>query len=373
MKTLLLDEQLRKNIGTNAFEVCKNNYNTVQTGHRLANYLNSISRKHIGFFIPSFQISAEIRVVLMHSLFLQENGHDVDLILPESHINIFEFQGHKFNVIGLKNGNITCQYDILVATFYTTLSKVLSYQKTKRRLYLVQNYETNFYDNGKIFRIIAEKTYNIPFGVEYITISKWCKAWLFEKYGINSRFAPNGINISSFKEHKRNLKKQKIRILIEGNNSDSFKNVDESFKIIEKLDKNKYEIWYMSYGELPKNWYRVDKFIIKIPFENVNQIYENCDILIKSSLLESFSFPPLEMMATGGYCIVTSNNGNKEYLKDKKNCLLYKLGDIDSAIQCLEKLISNEDLQQYLYENGLATAKNRDWAKFKDKIISLYE
>ena len=372
MKNLLLDEHLRKTIGTNAFEICKREYNTIETGHRLINYFNSFGKKHIGFFIPSLQISGGIRVVLVHSIFLQEKGYDVDLIVPESEINIFEFQGHKFNVIGLKKGSIMCQYDILVATLYTTLYPVLSYIKTKRKLYLVQSYETDFFRNGEIFRIIAEKTYNMPFGIEYITVSKWCKTWLFEKYGINSRFAPNGIYLSFFEEHKRNLKKEKIRILIEGDNSVYFKNVDESFKIVEKLDKNRFEIWYMSYGGKPKNWYRVDKFLNKIPYEKVNQVYEKCDILIKSSILDSFSFPPLEMMATGGYSIVASNSGNKEYLKDKENCLLYELGDINSAIQCIEKLISNEDLQHHLYENGLVTSKKRDWVNFKNKILSLY-
>jgi glycosyltransferase involved in cell wall biosynthesis len=69
------------------------------------------------------------------------------------------------------------------------------------------------------------------------------------------------------------------------------------------------------------------------------------------------------MMATDGYCIVAPNNGNKEYLKNEENCISYKLGDIDSAIKCIENLISDEDLQQRLYENGIATAKNRDLSK----------
>jgi hypothetical protein len=59
-----------------------------------------------------------------------------------------------------------------------------------------------------------------------------------EKYNHNSRFAPNGIFLNSFVEHKRNLNKEKIRILIEGDSSCFYKNVDESFKI-----KNKFEIW----------------------------------------------------------------------------------------------------------------------------------
>lgn len=373
LKTLILDGQLRKNIGKNAFEICKNEYITVKTGYRLANYLNSISRKHIGFFLPSLQISGGIRVIMVHSLFLKESGYDIDLIVPFSDINLIEFQGHTFNVIGLNNAKIMCQYDILVATFYSTLFTVLNYFKTKRRLYLVQNYETDFYTYGNFLRRNVEKTYNMPFNVEYITISKWCKNWLMEKYGHNAKFAPNGIFLDFFREHKRNLNKQKIRILIEGDNSSHYKNLDESFKIVEKLDKKKYEIWYMSYNAKPKNWYKVDKFLSKVPYEKVNEIYEKSDILIKSSWLESFSLPPLEMMATGGYCIVASNNGNEEYLKDEENCLLYKLGDIDSAFGCIKKLISNETLQKHLYKNGLATAKERDWKKFKDKILSLYQ
>jgi hypothetical protein len=113
-------------------------------------------------------------------------------------------------------------------------------------------------------RGIVEKTYNIPYNIEYITISKWCKAWLLKKYGHNSKFDSNDINLEYFEEHKRNLEKQKVRILIEGDSSSHYKNVDESFKIVEKLDKNNYEIWYMSYKGKPKFWYRVDRFLNEV-------------------------------------------------------------------------------------------------------------
>ena len=79
------------------------------------------------------------------------------------------------------------------------------------------------------------------------------------------------------------------------------------------------------------------------------------------------------MMATGGYCIVVPNDGNIEYLKNEENCLFYKLGDIDSAIHSIERLISDIKLQQRLYKNGLDTAKKRDWKNFKNQILSLYE
>ena len=119
---------------------------------------------------------------------------------------------------------LTTQYDILVATLYTTLFIVLNYYKVKRRIYLVQGYETDFFPYRDIERGIAEKTYSIHSVLEYITISKWCETWLKEKYRQKPVFVPNGISLNSFKEHKRDLNKTKIRIIIEGNSLSLKKN-----------------------------------------------------------------------------------------------------------------------------------------------------
>jgi glycosyltransferase involved in cell wall biosynthesis len=373
LKILIKDKYLRKTIGSNAFEFCKEKYNALLTGSRLVNYINSISSKHIGFLLPSTQISGGAYVVLAHASLLQDSGWDVDIIFPFIEENFIEFKGHKFNAISIVNSEIDSEYDVLVATFYSTLAFVLSYTKVKRRLYLVQGYETDFYTYGSYLRNEAEKTYSIHYGIEYITISKWCETWLRERYKQKPKYIPNGIEFNSYMKIKRNLTKKKIRILIEGDSLSPKKNIDESFKIVEKLDKNKFEIWYMSYNGWPKDWYRVDKFLSKIPYEKVKSVYEQCDILLKSSYFESFSFPPLEMMASGGYCIVIANEGNVEYLRNEENCLFYKLGDIDSAVQSIKRLISDKKLQDHLYNNGLLTAKQRDWKNFQKQILSLYK
>ena len=373
LKTLIINEGLRKKIGENAYNFCKRKYNTLQTGTKLANFIESIANKHIGFFLPTLNVSGGIYVILKHATFLRDSGWDVDLILPSTNINLFVFEGYKFNTISLKDSTMAAQYDIIVATLYSTLYTILNYYRTKKHLYLVQNYETNFYPHGKYFRGIAEKTYSARFGVEYITISKWCERWLWNKYKKKARYAPNGIDFENYIYYRRDLNKKRIRILIEGDSSSYYKNVDESFKIIEKLDKNDFEIWYLSSNGKPKSWYKFDKFFNKVSFETVKNIYYQCDILIKSSWLESFSYPPLEMMATGGFCIVVPNSGNKEYLKDGKNCLFYKLGEIDDAIKRLNQLISDNNLQKHLYENGIETAKKRDWKNFKNQILSLYD
>ena len=367
LKALITNEKLRRYLGENAYNICKKNYNSIYTGSKFANYLNSIANKHIGFFLPSLQISGGIYVILKHAVYLKDEGWDVDMIVPDSKKHFVKFQEHTFNIISLKNSIISVQYDIIVATLYSTLIYILKYFRTKKRLYLIQSYETDFYREGDFLRGEAEKTYSADFNIEYITISKWCEKWLWNKYKKKSKYAPNGIDLENYSYHKRQLNKSKLIILIEGDSSSYCKNVDESFKIVEKLDKNKFEIWYLSYNGKPKDWYRVDKFLNEIPFEKVSKVYDKCDILLKSSRLESFSYPPLEMMATGGFCIVTPTEGNKEYLQDGENCLFYELGNINSAIKCIERLISDNILQQNLYENGLSTVRNRDWKLFKNQ------
>ena len=103
------------------------------------------------------------------------------------------------------------------------------------------------------------------------------------------------------------------------------------------------------------------------------KVYQQCDVLIKTSILESFSYPPLEMMAAGGLVLVVPNNGNVEYLKDGENCLLYEQGNIHEAVQKLELMCSDKELRHRLYIGGLNTAYNRDWKKLEEKIIGLYK
>ena len=73
------------------------------------------------------------------------------------------------------------QYDVIVATLYMTGYNALTYYKTKKHLYLVQNYETDFTSYGSHFRPLAEKAYIMPFNIQFVTISKWCESWLWKK------------------------------------------------------------------------------------------------------------------------------------------------------------------------------------------------
>ena len=111
--------------------------------------------------------------------------------------------------------------------------------------------------------------------------------------------------------------------------------------------------------------------INEIEYNDVYKIYQEADILLKTSILESFSYPPLEMMATGGLCVVRPNGGNVEYLKDNYNCLFYSKEE--EAIEKINELSTDSKLRDKLIKNGLETAKSRSWDNINKDIINLYK
>ena len=372
LSKLIEDKNYRNKIATSAYNrVIKNNI-TTYTGHGLSKFIKSKLNSNIAFVLPTTNISGGVNVIMKHIDILKRSGYDVTVINMDNSCDDFETRWGKVRVLKKYNTQYLIHFDIMVATLWSTVQFVKEYPSARNKLYLVQNFETDFQNFGDYARLTANSTYEEDYNIKYITISKWCQNWLLDIFEKESKYAPNGIDLEQFKFKKRDFK-GKIKILVEGNSKDYYKNVDESFKIVERLDKDKYEIHFLSYQGEPKKWYHVDKFMHKVPYSEVWEVYQDADILIKSSLLESFSYPPLEMMATGGLAVVAPNGGNIEYLKDKENCLLYEPGNIDDAVDKIEMLINNKTLRDKLIKGGLKTAESRSWDKIENCILDIYK
>ncbi len=370
---LINDSQKRETIGNTAHRLCLKKNVTTYTGKGLADYIESHLKRNIAFVLPTTNISGGVNVVLKHIAILRKNGFDVFVINnDEVNDDILNKDGTVY-VISCRKYELDARIDTMVATLWDTLRVPLKYPKVRNIKYFVQNFETDFMPFGQYAKIVANQTYNTYRDIDYITISKWCENWLKDDYGRDSLYAPNGINLEQFPYKERDFSKKKIKILVEGNSKDYYKNVDESFKIVEKLDKSKYEIHFLSYQGEPKKWYYVDKFMHKVPYDEVGKVYQDADILIKSSLLESFSYPPLEMMCTGGAVVVAPNDGNIEYLKDRENCLFYQPGNIEDAVEKINEIVENEELRNKILENGRTTAISRSWDVIENDILALYK
>ena len=372
LSLLVENKGLRRKIGERAYRYCTKKCVTLYTGIPLKRFIEKYTTPNIAFALPSMNISGGIMVALKHAVMLQDAGQDVMLINVDNKITWCNHEDHQIPVIGQNGKFLLGRFDRVVATMWTTVSFLENYNNIGKRYYLVQNFEPDFYEAGNPLRVAANQSYFPRVDIQCLTISQWCKKWLETDYGHSVRYVPNGIVKEKFRHYKRDFS-GKIRILIEGDCSVYYKNVDESFRIVDKLDPEKYEIWYMSYNAKPKAHYRVDKFLHQVPYEKVPQVYRQCHILLKTSFLESFSYPPLEMMATGGYTVVVPNDGNKEYLIDGENCLLYPCGKTDKAVEAIERICNDEELRDRLYEGGIETAKKRDWEELREDIVAMYK
>lgn len=372
LEKLITDQEYREEIANNAYNrVIKNNI-TTYSSHGIAKFIRSKLKRNIAFVLPTTNISGGVNVIIRHIGMLKKAGYDVTVINMDNNNTDLESKWGIVRVLKSHKMKFYGHFNTMVASLWATLDFVKKCPNVKNKMYLVQNYETDFADFGKYMRIEANATYGDDTNIKYLTISKWCKEWLKDKFEKECEYAPNGIDLNQFEFKKRTFT-GKIKVLIEGNSDDYYKNVDESFKIVEKLDKEKYEIHFLSYQGEPKKWYYVDKFMHKVPYEKVGQVYQDADILIKSSILESFSYPPLEMMATGGLVVVAPNGGNIEYIKDKDNCLFYETGNIEDAVEKIEQLRNDKKLREKLIKNGLETAKSREWKKIEKDILNLYK
>lgn len=379
---LIVDKGKREKMAKHANKSVLESHTTINTSNGLATFVRSKLARNIAFVLPSADISGGVNVVLKHAEILQKNGWDVTLIdaIDKSALRKSQKQYNYrltipgYNVITMYKTKIEAYFDTMVATLWSTVAHIKRYPNTTNRLYFVQNLESDFYVWGAGEpKILANATYSDATEMRYITMSLWCKKWLKDRFGKDSKYASNGIDLSTYPFRERDFTKGKLHILVEGDSKSEYKNTDEAFKIIEKLDRDKYEISYLSYRKEPKSWYRVDHSYNRIAPEKVGEIYAKCDILIKTSLVESFSYPPLEMMATGGLSVVVPNGGNVEYLRDGENCLFYKQGDIDEGASMVERLVSDEGLRTKLVKNGLRTANNYQWAAMEKSILSLYQ
>lgn len=382
---LVDDPQERSRIGHAAYERAQQ-LTTMETCIPLVSALKDGFTENIMIAVPSLNVSGGVLVALKHATMLQEASFDVTLVhdhpLDEGQpvAWLIEYDNHLLPVVQgrsfrnqdqvlLLNGSI----DQFVATFWNTTWFFDHAPRIGRKRYLVQHYEVSYIPDGDALRLFCNATYNRD-DCDYLTISRWCQGWLRDRFGKESRYAPNGINPQLFPKRERTFAEgERVRILVEGDSSVEHKNLDEAFRIVEQLDPERYEVWYLSASGQPKPWYRCDRFLNAVSHDEVGQVYADCDILLKTSLFESFSYPPLEMMATDGFVVAIPNGGNSEYLKHGKNCLLFESGDIAGAIAAIEMIAADEDLRARLLKGGRKAVAERDWAKVSEQVLALYE
>ncbi|MBI5839233.1 MAG: glycosyltransferase family 4 protein [Chloroflexi bacterium] len=322
------------------------------------------SKPRIGYVIPSAGVSGGIAVVFQHANRLLQRGYDITLISENNQTDTSWYPNQLVEVIPL--GKVAREYDILVATGWSTAYPVAELT-AGRKYYFVQSDERRFFQGGAPEVLRAWDTYKLDF--EFLTMARWIQTWLRDEFGKDAVYLPNGLDERIFFPTEPIAPKgEKARVLLEGAIGVPYKGMEDAFRAVDGLD---CEVWCVSAYGRPKPEWKCDRFFERVPWDQMRHIYSSCDILLKMSRVESFSMPPLEMMACGGTAVVGKVTGIDEYIIDNYNALVVEQGDVDGAHNALSKLIENNEFRLQLTRNGKITASKWKWEPTIDVLERL--
>jgi O-antigen biosynthesis protein len=316
--------------------------------------------KKIVFLVAGVGVSGGIMVVLKYANYLMSIGHDVSLV-NVGQPGTLEWAGtNRVPVVHIadKRQYLLDKIDLLFATFWMTC-EWMQRISAARKLYFVQSDERLFYDDPELKEKVAQ-TYALPF--ELVAIAGWIQDFLKRDFSRDAVLIPNGLDTSFFKpvEPLATKNPQRPRVLIEGPISVEFKGVADAYAAVAPLD---CEIWIVSVEGKPEPDWRVDRFFGRVQFDDMPRLYSSCDVLLKMSRVESFSYPPLEAMACECAVVVGKVSGAMEYIVDGENALVVEQRDIEGAREAVKRLLEDQALRSKLLRGGRETASQWDWER----------
>lgn len=176
-------------------------------------------------------------------------------------------------------------------------------------------------------------------------------------YNRKSQLFPHGIDTDFYYPEE---KKNEVPVVLwVGNPSLSFKGVEFALKVLNLAHQYGATFKVKMVSQIP---YSVESASFPLEISvmpsqaELADIYRKADILLSTSLYESFPLPPLEAMASGTAVIATDNGGIRTYARHDENCLLCEQGNIVATASALIYLLKNPTKRQVLAKAGRETA-----------------
>jgi len=317
----------------------------------------------IGFVVAGTFLSGGSYVIMQHAVRIsRRSNHQVFMIMKEKmmHEDLYWFpDARELTWLQYEEAK-NIKYDCLIATWWMTCYELDNFE-SKAYLYFSQSVESKFFSNNDILmRKYADSTYLL--GLNTITEATWIRDYLRTMYGIDAELVKNGIDKSVFTEVGFSLdkrRKDKLRVLVEGNLESGFKNIPKTLDLCRKSRAD--EIWLLT-GSAIDSYPGVDKVISRIPIDKTPEVYRSCDVLVKLSYVEGMFGPPLEMFHCGGTAIVYDVTGHDEYIENDVNAFVVKTDDDDSVISYINKLKDEPRTLARLKKGAMETAsKWHNW------------
>ena len=122
---------------------------------------------------------------------------------------------------------------------------------------------------------------------------------------------------------------------------------------------------FNKFYELKKKLHLKNIYLIGMVQNIYTHLYA-ADIFLSTSLYEGLPISLIEAMSIGLPIIATDVVGNQDTIEHGKSGYLYKLGDLNNAVQLINKLATSESLRKTIGKNSFL----RQRSKFSEESMA---
>ena len=254
----------------------------------------------------------------------------------------------------------------LIYTFHGIHTHCLN--RLKKYFYILYENLTGWLDDEKVFVSLSEKMQGINMKIFIRKNNRIINNSTENKIPLNVNYSKN-----NFKIGINNQKKNIISIcrLVDQ------KNIFEIFEIAKKLQI--YNFIILGDG------YLLDKAKIYINSNNIQNVYlfgkkkdvfkylYESDLFLSTSLYEGHPISILEAMSIGLPIVASKVTGNIDTIRNEFSGLFYRLGDINQAINKIERIMYDSDLKSKISFNAFSSHRKLFTTnKMKKSYLTLY-
>ena len=323
--------------------------------------------------VPDLRPSGGIAVVLGYANRLGAAGDfDIDVVSQGS---AREFDGQSLSLRSLDDARNE-DYDVAIATWWETVPAVLTLRAGRRAL-LVQSAEERFYRRHEPFEQLGPAL-SLSAPVHFFAVARWLCDLLAElRPGCSCWFTPNGIDKATFTPRTTPVGDGPLRILIEGQHTLWFKGVEDALDAVDRMSEpHSTTLVALDPADAPeRDGLRV---VGGLSGAQMRDLYEQHDVLVKLSRIESVGMAVVEAAHVGTPAVVTPYTGHDEIIRHGENGVVVGFDDPDGCARTLDTLARDRDVLRSL--SDAAVASMSEWpsddqatALFADALRELAE
>lgn len=319
----------------------------------------------IVFPVLSLETGGGARFIYHLANSLADKGHDVEVIMPETGVQVWPLRAKLRRVKELTPSSIPSA-DFILPNFYPTVRPAWESQKG-RVVRLSLGYEPLWVPDSKT----AKQTYLI--GAPIMSISEWHRQILIRETCLESTVISAGVDTSIFHPYPKRSEqtgcKSIFYIMRDPGAGYTWKGGADFLKAVNSLmDQVNFEITV----SLPEGATFTSPVPCRIKTMATDQelalLYAEADLFVYTSYFEAFGLPPLEAMACGTAVITTDCGGNRDYVRNGENCLLVPPSDINQLSAAIYHLLTNDAERQHIADTGHLLSQAWSWQRTADQV-----